>query len=282
MSSKQMDLMRFAAEVRGDTIRMIAKAGSGHPGGSLSMTDILSVLYRRVMKYNPKNPQMIDRDRFILSKGHAAPALYSVLAHCGYYDVKLLETFREFGSPLQGHPDCRKLKGIEISTGSLGQGLSVGGGIALGLKARRIDARVFVMLGDGELQEGQVWEAAMAISHFKLNKLVAIVDNNDLQIDGPVKEVMNVHPIADKFIAFGWKALLIDGHDYNEIEDAIIMASASNLPTAIIAKTVKGKGVDYMENRVEFHHPAKLSQQMVDDALISINNMLREALKDGK
>ena len=282
MNAKQADLARFSAEVRSDTVRMIGKAGSGHPGGSLSMTDILSVLFRSVMKYNPEDPQMIDRDRFILSKGHAAPALYSVLARCGYYDQECLETFRDFGSPLQGHPDCRKLKGIEISSGSLGQGLSVGGGLALGLKTRKIDARVFVMLGDGEIQEGQIWEAAMAISHFKLNRVVAIVDNNDLQIDGPVREVMNVHPIADKFSAFGWNALSIDGHNYSQIEDAFANASASDLPTAIIAKTVKGKGVDYMENRVEFHHTAKLSQKMVDDALVSINKMLQEALKNGK
>ncbi len=282
MKAKHAELARFSAAVRGDTVRMIGRAGSGHPGGSLSMTDILTVLFRGVMRYNPEDPQMRDRDRFILSKGHAAPALYSVLARCGYYDQKCLETFREFGSPLQGHPDCRKLKGIEISTGSLGQGLSVGGGLALGLRTRKIDARVFVMLGDGEIQEGQVWEAAMAISHFKLNRVVAIVDNNDLQIDGTVQEVMNVHPIAKKFTAFGWNALSIDGHDYGEIEDAFMKASVSGLPTAIIAKTVKGKGVDYMENRVEFHHSTNLSKKMVEDALASIDKSLQEALKNAK
>lgn len=278
MEAKKKDLIIFAGEIRKSIIRMIGKAGSGHPGGSLSITDVLTVLFEVVMNHGPDKTNAIDRDRLILSKGHAAPALYAVLAANGYLSKEVLDTFRSFGSPLQGHPDCRKLKGIEISTGSLGQGLSVAGGIALGLRAKNVQAKVYVILGDGEIQEGQVWEAAMAIAHYKLNNVVAIVDNNDLQIDGRVKEVMNVYPIDKKFDAFGWNAINIDGHDLDEIETALRKAKMSVLPTVVIARTVKAKGVRYMENKVEFHHASSLSEDQVREAIVSIDESVREAL----
>jgi transketolase len=277
---KTSELVAFAAQVRKDTIRMIGKAGSGHPGGSLSMTDILTVLFKLVMNHGPEKWSDEGRDRFILSKGHAAPALYAALAATGYFDRRVLDKFRDFGSPLQGHPDCRKLKGIEISTGSLGQGLSVAGGIALGLRAKKIDSRIYVMLGDGEIQEGQVWEAAMAIAHYRLNNVVAIVDNNNLQIDGLVEQVMNIYPIDRKFEAFGWQALNIDGHDFDAIEKAFREALRSPRPTAVIARTVKGKGVPFMENRVEFHHTANLTAAKVKEALAALDESAREAVRE--
>ena len=239
------------------------------------MTDILTVLFKVIMNHGPEKWGDESRDRFILSKGHAAPALYAALAATGYFDLKLLGTFREYGSPLQGHPDCRKLTGIEISTGSLGQGLSVAGGIALGLRARHIQSRIYVMLGDGEIQEGQIWEAAMAIAHYKLSNIVAIVDNNSLQIDGTVEHVMNVYPIDKKFEAFGWKAITIDGHDFDAIEKAFLEALSSPRPTVVIARTTKGKGVSFMENRVEFHHAANMSDLKVKEALREIDESVR-------
>ncbi len=274
----QRELVEFAAEIRKCTIRMIGNAGSGHPGGSLSIADILAVLFKVVMKHSPDHKVGEQYDHFILSKGHAAPALYAVLALTGYIPKETLDTFRMFGSPLQGHPDCRKVSGVEISTGSLGQGLSVAGGIALGLKERSPKSKVYVILGDGELQEGQIWEAAMAIAHYRLRNVIAIIDNNGLQIDGPVDQVMNVYPIEEKFAAFGWNAVRIDGHDLHEIEKALRGADASHIPTAIVAKTVKGKGVEYMENRVEYHHSANLSSTRVAEALASIDESVREAL----
>lgn len=249
-------------------------------GGSLSIADILAVLFKVVMKHCPNHKVGEQYDHFILSKGHAAPALYAALAFTGYIQKESLETFRMFGSPLQGHPDCRKVNGVEISTGSLGQGLSVAGGIALGLREKSPQSKVYVILGDGELQEGQIWEAAMAIAHFKLRNVIAIVDNNGLQIDGPVEQVMNVYPIEEKFVAFGWNAVRIDGHDFREIEETLRGANASRLPTAIVAKTVKGKGVKYMENRVEYHHCANLSRARVEEALASIDESVREALHE--
>jgi transketolase len=279
MDNKRKELLIFASEIRKDIIKMIGKAGSGHPGGSLSMTDILAVLFKEVMKHDPKNPSLKDRDRFILSKGHAAPGLYAVLARSGYMDTECLETFRECGSELQGHPDCRKCNGVEISTGSLGQGLSVAGGIALGLRINKINSRLFVMLGDGEIQEGQVWEAAMAIGHYKLNNVTAIVDNNNLQIDGTVEEVMNVYPIDKKFEDFGWDAININGHDIDQIESAFKKAATNKKPTVIVAKTIKGKGVSFMENKVEFHHAANMTKEKIAEALKSIDNSLLEVLK---
>jgi transketolase len=269
------ELKTFAVEIRKEIVTMIARAGSGHPGGSLSAVDILTVLYRKFMKYNPVNPKWEGRDRFILSKGHAAPVLYAVLAYCNYFPKEVLLSFRNYGSILQGHPDGKKVPGVEIATGSLGQGLSIGGGMALAAKTKKLPWRTYVLLGDGELQEGQVWEAAMAIGHYKLGNLTAIVDNNQLQIDGPVVKVMNVEPIADKFVAFGWKATTVDGHDYKQIEAAFRNSMVNgDEPTVIIAKTIKGKGISFMENKVEYHHAKGLIKELYDQAISELNSSL--------
>ena len=268
MSKDNRELTNFARAIRRDILTMIASAGSGHPGGSLSAVDIMTVLTKRYMKFDAANPNWGKRDRFILSKGHAAPVLYATLAKLGYFPKDTLKTFRKLHSILQGHPDCTKTPGVEISTGSLGQGLSIAGGIALGAKIKNLDFHTYVLLGDGEIQEGQVWEAAMAIAHHKLNNLTAIVDNNNLQIDGSIPEVMNIYPITDKFTAFGWDALEIDGHDFESIENAFEFAlSNTSRPTAIIAKTIKGKGVSFMENQVAYHHTKDLSDEMFKKAL---------------
>lgn len=264
---KEVDLQEFARDVRKEIVKMVATAGSGHPGGSLSSVDLLTVLFCKVMRYKAEKPDWPERDRFVLSKGHAAPVLYAILAKRGYFPEETLASFRKLGSILQGHPDSKKVPGVEVSTGSLGQGLSIAGGMALGLKKQNYPARVFVLLGDGELQEGQVWEAAMAISHFQLNNLVAMVDNNNLQIDGTCQEVMNIYPIADKFKAFGWEVITFNGHDFKEIEAAFDQALSSAKPTVLIAKTVKGKGVSYMENKVEYHHAKDLPQELLEQAL---------------
>jgi len=211
------DLKSKANKIRKDIVSMITEAGSGHPGGSLSAADIVTALYFKVMRHNPENPQWEDRDRFILSKGHAAPLLYSVLAESGYFEVKELLTLRKLGSRLQGHPDMKRLPGVEISTGSLGHGLSVGNGMAMAGKLNGRGYRVYVLLGDGECQEGQVWEAAMTASHYKLDNITAILDYNGLQIDGPVKDVMHISPISNKWKAFGWYVVEINGHDFKEI-----------------------------------------------------------------
>lgn len=256
-------------KLRRDILLMLYESQSGHPGGSLSSIDIIAYLFLKVMSHNPSDPLWKDRDRFILSKGHAAPALYAVLAHMGYFSPKLLKTLRKLGSPLQGHPDSRKLPGIESSTGSLGQGISVAGGIALAGKIDKKDYNVFCIVGDGEIQEGQVWESAMAISHFKLGHFCLFVDNNNLQIDGDVEEIMNPHPIADKFKAFGWEVMEIDGNNINEIEKAIeFFKKNRNLgkPTAIVADTVKGKCVSFMENKKEWHGVAPNKEEL-DQAL---------------
>ena len=276
MTDKELqELKAFATAIRKEIVTMIAGAGSGHPGGSLSSADILTVLFRKIMKYNPANPKWSERDRFILSKGHAAPVLYAILAHCGYFPIDVLKTFRQYGSILQGHPDSKKVPGVEISTGSLGQGLSIGGGMALAAKTLTLPWHTYVLLGDGEIEEGQVWEAAMAISHYKLGNLTAIVDNNGLQIDGTVAQVMNVQPIADKFAAFGWNTIEIDGHDYSQIELAFHEAMKdTDKPTVIIAKTIKGKGISFMENKVEYHHAKGLSKELLDQALSDLNKGL--------
>lgn len=233
---------------------MIAKAGSGHPGGSLSTTDILTALYFEVMRHDPKNPKWEDRDRFVLSKGHAAPALYAVLAECGYFPAEWLDRFSADGSPLQKHPDMHLVPGIEIPTGALGQGLSVAIGIALDGKLRKKPYRVFAVIGDGECDEGQIWEAAMAASHFKLDNLIVFLDHNGLQVDGSNSEIMNLEPIPSKWDAFGWATQRIDGHDMPDILSAVEKAnSIRNKPSMIIAKTTKGKGVSFVENRVEWH-----------------------------
>jgi transketolase len=273
-----------ARDFRRDILLMLYEANSGHPGGSLSAIDVIAYLFLKVMKFDPKNPSMPDRDRFILSKGHAAPALYVVLANVGYYSTRLLKTLRKLGSPLQGHPDSRKLPGVETSTGSLGQGISIAGGMALGGKLDKMDYNVFTMIGDGELQEGQVWEAAMAIAHYKLDNLCLFIDNNELQIDGTVSEIMNVHPIDEKFKAFGWQTMEINGNDFEEIESAVEFFKSnkgSGMPTAIISHTVKGKCISFMENKLQWHGVAPKKDE-VEKALDelgcveSLDNWLKE------
>ncbi|HHX51090.1 MAG TPA: transketolase [Clostridia bacterium] len=252
-----------AREIRRDIIRMVGEAGSGHPGGSLSAADIVTALYFHVLRIRPQEPSWPDRDRFILSKGHAAPVLYAALAEKGFFPKEELLTLRKLGSRLQGHPDLTKLPGVEMSTGSLGQGLSVANGMALAGKLDGKGYRVYVLLGDGEVQEGMVWEAAMAASHYGLDNLTAILDHNKLQIDGPTSQVMSPEPLAAKWSAFGWHVLEISGHDLAQILDAL--AKAKNIkgkPTMIIADTVKGKGVSFMENQVDWHGVAPKPEQV--------------------
>ena len=256
------ELQVIAKELRKNIVEMIYRAKSGHPGGSLSIADILSVLYWKEMNVDPINPNSENRDRLVLSKGHAAPALYAALIEKGYVSKDLIPTLRKWHSPLQGHPDMKKLNGVEMSTGSLGQGLSVGNGMALSSKIFKNDYRVYVILGDGELQEGQVWEAAMTAAHYKLDNLVAIIDYNNLQIDGKVSDVMGVLPITDKFKSFNWNVIEIDGHSYEEIIEALNEArNLKGKPTAIIANTIKGKGISFMENNGAFHGAAPNDEQ---------------------
>ncbi|MBI2470795.1 MAG: transketolase [Planctomycetes bacterium] len=246
-----------AKVIRKHVVRMLAKAGSGHPGSSLSTVDLLIALFYNKLRHNPQQPAWPDRDRFVLSKGHACPALYAVLAENGYFGVEKLDTLRQFGSILQGHPSMKITPGIEISGGSLGQGLSVGLGMALAAKLDKKDYRTYVMLGDGELAEGQVWEAAMAASHYKADNLCAIIDQNGLQIDGFIHEIMSSYPIPDKWRGFGWHVIEINGHDYEAILSAYDEAEKiKGKPTVIVAKTIKGKGVSFMENQVDWHGKA--------------------------
>jgi transketolase len=252
--------------VRRRIVTMIHKAGSGHPGGSLSCAEIVTVLYRHVLRHDPKDPGQKDRDRFILSKGHAAPALYAVLAEWGYFPERELDSLRKTGSLMQGHPD-RSVPGVEVSSGSLGQGLSIGSGMAI---AARIDARPYrthVLMGDGECNEGQVWEAAMLASHYKLDNLVAIIDRNGLQIDGLTEKIMRLEPLAKKWAAFGWHVIEVDGHDAREIHAAFETAkTVKGQPTAIIAHTFKGKGVSFME-WINAFHGKSLTEQELEQAL---------------
>ncbi|MDD5196558.1 MAG: transketolase [Candidatus Omnitrophota bacterium] len=242
-------------------IQMIAKAGSGHPGGSLSATDLITALFFSVLKHDPKNPKWPDRDRFHMSKGHCCPLWYAVLAESGYFPQETLMTLRELGSLLQGHPD-RRTPGVEVSSGSLGQGLSVALGMSLASKIDKKDYRVYVLLGDGETQEGNIWEAAMACSHYKCSNICAILDYNGFQIDGSTRDVMNLEPVADKWKAFGWYTLGIDGHNMRQILDAYDQAkSVKDKPVIIIARTVKGKGVSFMENTVDFHGRAPTKEE---------------------
>lgn len=261
-SSKLQELTAKATTIRQDIIRMLGESKSGHPGGSLSATDIVTTLYFHEMKVDPANPHWPDRDRFILSKGHAAPVLYAALAEKGYFPREELMTLRKTGSRLQGHPSMKHLPGVDMSTGSLGQGLSAANGMAL---AGRLDGksyRVHVVLGDGEIQEGQVWEAAMAAAHYKLDNLVAILDHNGLQIDGPTHDVMSPEPVADKWRAFGWHVEKINGHDFTEIINALEKAkTVQGKPTMIVADTIKGKGVSFMENQVGWHGSAPSPEQ---------------------
>ena len=260
IKSQCMDIKSMeerAKVIRRHVVRMLGRGGSGHPGSSLSTVDLLVTLFYNKLKHNPQQPAWPDRDRFVMSKGHGCPALYAVLAEMGYFGVDKLDTLRQFGSMLQGHPCMKTTPGIEISGGSLGQGLSVGLGIALAAKLDKKDYRTYVMLGDGEIEEGQVWEAAMAASHYKADNLCAIIDQNGLQIDGFIHEIMSSYPIPDKWRGFGWHVIEINGHDYKAILSAYDEAEKiKGRPTVIVAKTIKGKGVSFMENQVDWHGKA--------------------------
>ena len=255
--SKELKLKRLANNVRFGIIEGVYNAACGHPGGSLSIADIITYLYFEEMNIDPKDPKADGRDRFVLSKGHTAPALYAVLAERGYFDKEELKTLRKTDSRLQGHPDMKGTPGVDMSSGSLGLGISAACGMALSAKVYGNDYRVYTIVGDGESEEGQVWEAAMFAAHYKLDNLVAVIDWNGLQIDGPVAEVMNPTPHDEKFRAFGWHVISIDAHNFSEIEAAFAEArTVKGKPTAIIARSVKGKGVSYMENACEWHGQA--------------------------
>lgn len=254
---RKAELKKQAKEVRKGIVTAVHSAKSGHPGGSLSAADILTYLYFEEMNIDPQNPKKADRDRLVLSKGHIAPALYSVLSHRGYFPTSDLTTLRHTGSYLQGHPDMKHIPGVDMSSGSLGQGLSAAVGMALNAKLDNSDYRVYAVCGDGEIQEGQIWEAAMFAASRKLDNLTVFVDNNNLQIDGPIDQVCSPYPIDEKFAAFGFHVINIDGHNFDEIEAAVNEAKATKgQPTAIIAKTVKGKGVSFMENQCGWHGKA--------------------------
>jgi transketolase len=260
--NNEYKLEEISKLMRKDIISMITESASGHPGGSLSIVDIMTVLFFKEMNVEATKVNDPNRDRFVLSKGHAAPALYSALARKGYFEVDELKTLRKTGSRLQGHPNMNDLPGIDMSTGSLGQGISVAVGMALAGKLDKKDYRVYTIMGDGELEEGQVWEASMSAAHYKLDNLTAFIDNNGLQIDGNIEDVMNPGPIDKKFEAFGWNVLKINGHDYNEIINAIARAKEfKGKPTAIICSTIKGKGVSFMENKAEWHGTAPTKEQ---------------------
>lgn len=263
MNEKRLcELQEMARKVRVGIIDAVYSAKSGHPGGSLSVADILTYLYFEEMNVDPEKPKAADRDRLVLSKGHTSPALYSVLAHRGYFPVEDLKTFRKSDSYLQGHPDLKKVPGVDMTTGSLGQGVSAACGMALAAKLDGSGRRVWAIVGDGESEEGQVWESAMFAAHYKLDNLCYILDWNGLQIDGPIKEVMNPTPYREKFEAFGWNVIEASAHDFNELEAAVKAAKAcSGKPTVIIAKSVKGKGVSFMENQVSWHGAAPNEEQ---------------------
>ncbi len=262
MKKSADELVKIAAQIRIESIKMISQAGSGHPGGSLSSADILSVLYFNIMNYNLKNPKDPKRDYFILSKGHGCPALYAALALAGYFPKEELSTLRKFGSRLQGHPDMLKLPFLEASTGSLGQGLSIAVGIALAHKIKAQPNRVYCLMGDGEVDEGNVWEAAMFASMHKLGNLIAIIDRNRIQLDGFCKDIMDTEPLADKWNAFGWHIISVDGHDIPALLNAFEEAKkVKSKPVMLIAQTTKGKGVSFMENNPEFHGKAPAAEQ---------------------
>lgn len=274
---KQLEIT--ACKIRMGIIEGVHSAKSGHPGGSLSIAEILTYLYFKAMNIDPENPKKADRDRFVLSKGHAAPALYSTLANRGYFDVELLKTLRHMGSILQGHPDMKHIPGVDMSTGSLGQGISAAVGMALSAKHFGDDYKVYAVLGDGEIEEGQVWEAAMFAGNKKLSNLTAFVDYNNLQIDGTIEEVNSAAPIDKKFEAFKWHTITIDGNDFDQIEAALKEAETVDKPVAIIAKTVKGKGVSYMENAVNWHGAAP-NDELYDQAMKELNEALTALIKE--
>ena len=256
------DLKDKANEIRKDIITEVYNAKSGHPGGSLSIADIMTVLYFDELNIDEKNPRWEDRDRLVLSKGHCAPALYAALAERGYFEKEKLVSLRKLDSNLQGHPNMNDVPGVDMSTGSLGQGLSAANGMAISAKLDNKNYRVYCILGDGEIQEGQVWEAAISLNKFKLDNLCIIVDNNNLQIDGTTEEVMDLKPIDEKFKSFGFNVIIIDGHNYEEIKSAFKQArETKGKPTCIIAKTVKGKGVSFMENQAGWHGKAPNEEQ---------------------
>lgn len=259
---KIKELEDKAKVIRRDIIKMLAAAGSGHPGGSLSAADIMTCLYFSKMRHKPNEPKWPDRDRFVLSKGHCAPVLYACLAESGYFPAEELMTLRKTGSRLQGHPDMIKTPGVDMSTGSLGQGLAVGNGMALAAKLDKKDHRVYVVLGDGEIQEGEIWEAAMAAAHYRLDNVCAILDHNGLQIDGANKDVMGIEPVGEKWKAFGWNVININGHSVPDILAALDEAEkAKGKPTIIVADTVKGKCVSFMENVVDYHGKAPTAEE---------------------
>ena len=259
----KLELQKMANEIRKGIITAVHSAKAGHPGGSLSAADLFTYLYFEEMNIDPKNPKKEDRDRFVLSKGHTAPGLYSALAHRGYFPVEDLKTLRHLGSYLQGHPDMKHIPGIDMSSGSLGQGISAAVGMALGAKMDGASYRVYTLLGDGEIEEGQVWEAAMFAGHRKLDNLVVIVDNNGLQIDGKIEDVCSPYPIDKKFEAFNFHVINVeDGNDFDQLEKAFEEAkTVKGMPTAIIMKTVKGKGVSFMENEADWHGKAPNDEQ---------------------
>ncbi len=276
--SKELKLKRLANNVRKGIIEGVYNAASGHPGGSLSIADIITYLYFEEMNIDPKNPKCEKRDRFVLSKGHTAPALYSVLAERGYLPKEELKTLRQADARLQGHPDMKGTPGVDMTTGSLGLGISAACGMALSAKVSGDTYRVYSILGDGETEEGQVWEAAMFAAHYKLDNLTAVVDWNGLQIDGPIAEVMNPTPYDEKFRAFGWHVIMINAHDFSEIEAAFNEAkTVKGKPTVIIAKSVKGKGVSYMENACEWHGQAP-KEDLYKVAMAELD-AIEEALK---
>jgi len=278
METKIKHLKNKANEMRKLIVEMLAKAGSGHPGGSLSSTDIIACLYFEIMKHDPKNPAWPDRDRFHLSKGHCCPALYAALSLSGYFSQDALWTLRKFNSMLQGHPD-KRVPGVEIASGSLGQGLSVALGMALSAKVDKKGYRVYCLMGDGEIQEGNIWEAAMAAAHFKADNLCGIIDYNHFQIDGRTDDIMNLEPLLNKWEAFGWHAISCDGHNIKELLEAFRIANSVKLkPTVIIAHTVKGKGVSFMEHVVDFHGraPTEKEREIALKELGEIENVEKE------
>ncbi len=265
-------LKEKAARIRMLSVEAVYGAKSGHPGGSLSIAELVTYLYFNKMNVDANNPDDENRDRFVLSKGHCAPALYSALALKGFFDVEELKKLRKLGAMLQGHPDMKLIPGVDMSTGSLGQGFSAACGMAAVGKRKSLPWKVFTILGDGEIEEGQVWEAAMFANQYKLDNIIAFVDLNGYQIDGAIEDVMNPHPVDDKFRAFGWYAQVIDGHDFEAIEEAVANAEKSDKPSVIICKTVKGKGVSYMENNYNWHGKAPK-----EDEYLIAEKELREA-----
>ena len=272
---KMLDLQKKATIIRKHIIDEVFSANSGHPGGSLSCADILTTLYFDEMRVDPKNPKDPNRDRFVLSKGHCAPALYATLALKGFFPEADLNTFRKVDSYLEGHPSMNYVPGVDMSTGSLGQGIATAVGMALAAKIDKKDYRVYSILGDGEIEEGLVWEAAMAAAHYKLNNLVAFVDYNGLQIDGNITDVMNPEPIADKFVAFGWNVIAINGHNHAEIKDALEAAKKSDKPTCVVCHDIKGKGVSFMEGDYGWHGKAP-NQEQRDQAISELDAKLAE------